>query len=449
MSFALLRDLSFQAALLNVLLMSGYVWLDHGRGFVALHPDVTNALFIAFGWSCIVNQLVYLVTYSGSTPWPAGWTILSEWLGLFGSFTYASTSLLYSDETGAYITVVCVVEALGATLYIASAITAAAGWWLDRPFSIERGVNSKDGPLVVRVLKDPVAWAHLTNFVPAIVYVSSSLTVLETHFSRPVSRADAGTPAFSPLLRQLSRIYWYGDILWLANGLLWLWLCVQDFEAEEETAESSGTGRDAAIASSTGAPLSAFTESLLGSFEGGLTAIGAPAPLNLQHGGDTLDDDNFSSASAITSPGSVDGLVPALRRQKRKRVKALAPEKPSRILRNSTPYEVLGPFKRTVRCLFRTDATESLELGADPTTAGVDPSPKTRSTAQASVSARSLRIAVGAAATVVASSTPVARSSPAIFDPSPNGLKFSLRLPPRGSVRKIEEELELQTLSKQ
>ena len=33
-------------------------------------------------------------------PWPAGWSILAEWLELAGSFMYAATSLLYSRETG-------------------------------------------------------------------------------------------------------------------------------------------------------------------------------------------------------------------------------------------------------------------------------------------------------------------------------------------------------------
>ena len=438
-----LSDLSFQAALLNVLLMSGYVWIDYGRGFVSSHPEVTNALFITFGWAYIVNQLMYLVSYSGSMPWPAGWTILSEWLGFFGSFTYAATSLLYSDEKGTYITVVCTVEALGAMLYIASAITAAAGWWLDRPFSIERGVKAKDGPLAVRVARDPVMWAHLTNFVPAVVYVSSSLTVLETHFARPASRADAGAPAFAPLLRQLSRIYWYGDVLWLFNGLIWLWLVVRDFDGGDDEKNDSQSGSGDAVSNSTSAPLASLADSLLANVE---VVAASAQPLNLQSAEVDVDDDNFSSASAVTSP-SVDGYISSAqigRAKRGRRAKAPPPEKPSRILRQTTPYEVLGPCKRTARCLFRVDATESFEISADAVTATGSAKKSTGGTPSGSATGSpiGLRMAVisAAVASASASASPRSRAIPA----NENG--FSLRLPSKRAP--VHEELEMLTFKR-
>lgn len=437
-------DLSFQAALLNVLLMSGYVWVDYGRGFVAAHPAVTNGLFVAFAWAYIANQLMYLVSYSGSTPWPAGWTILSEWLGLLGSLTYAATSLLYSDERGTYITVVCTVEALGAMLYIASAITAAAGWWLDRPFSIERGLKAKDGPLALRVARDPVMWAHLTNFVPAVVYVSSSLTVLETHFARPASRADAGAPAFAPLLRQLSRIYWYGDVLWLLNALIWLWLVVRDFDGgggNDEKTESQSVGGD------TGAPLASLADALLADVVE-VAAASALSPMNLQSA--DVDDDNFSSASAVTSP-SVDGLASSAQKERAKRsrrVKALQLDKPSRVLRQTTPYEVLGPCKRTARCLFRVDATESFEIGADAVTATGNAKRSAGGSAgtpsAGSPGPLGLRMAVISAAVASASANP-RRTTPA---PPATENSFSLRLPSKRTPVREVEELEMLTLNK-
>jgi hypothetical protein len=76
------------------------VWIDYGRGYVSTHPRTSNALFIAFAWAYVAVQALYVAAWSGAMPWPAGWSILAEWLELAGSFMYAATSLLYSRETG-------------------------------------------------------------------------------------------------------------------------------------------------------------------------------------------------------------------------------------------------------------------------------------------------------------------------------------------------------------
>ena len=54
--------------------------------------------------------------------------------------------------------------------------------------------------------------------------------------------ADAGPVRLPELLRQLARVYWYGDILWFVNVGFWMALWVRDswYEAQAEAEDAVG-----------------------------------------------------------------------------------------------------------------------------------------------------------------------------------------------------------------
>jgi hypothetical protein len=318
---AALRDRGFYAAAGNFLLMAVYVWADYGRGFITLHPDLLDAIFIAGAWAYVVDQMLYISLHAGEQPWPSGWTMLSEWLGVAGTFCYAATSIMYLDKSGALAVQVLFIEAFGAVVYVAAAITSAAGWWLERP--IDGRHAAEKGAVWLRVLRDPYAWAHATNFLPAIVYVASSLTAAELHFFKaPPSAENADAPQFSALLRQLSRVYWYGDILWAANGALWLWLYFADAEGGEG-GEGGGDG---------------------------------------DGGGSGADSSGAASPEKVGARGGLQIRLleeePARAPARLRRVAGQAPRRWR--VKETTPYVVLGPLYRTASCLFGAAAVETL-----------------------------------------------------------------------------------------
>ena len=248
---------TFWANFTNVLLCAGYAWTDYGRGFLELHPSLIDVLFIFLAFSYVLNAIAFIAIHAGEMPWPSGWTMLGEWLSLLGSICFAITSIMYLDRSGAHALPVLLVEASGSLVYAAAAIVQMAGGILEAPLKIGLKKKSTLQKRIVRYLSDPYMWAYLSNFIPAMVYLASNLTAAELHFAREASDVqDADMPQFSGLLRQLSRIYWYGDIIWLINSIQWLVLYFTDaYESDKPLSPNGDIGEVGATKSVPSSPL--------------------------------------------------------------------------------------------------------------------------------------------------------------------------------------------------
>jgi len=238
--------LSLAANVLNVILLGFYVWLDYGRGFLTTSPDLLNTLFIACAWTYIVNGFMYLYLHEGELPWPSGWAMWSDWLNTLGNLCFAGTCLLYSSENTQEwaVKTVLLVETLAAFVNGTSAICGFAGWFFDEDLE-EVGTLAT----IQHVLTTPDTWAHFTNFVPALVYMGSAMSAYVIHAAQLANaQAGQGTAKMPNILKLTSQTYWYGDIIWLGNGVLWLILWYRDQCAEEEDGEGEGgEGADEAL----------------------------------------------------------------------------------------------------------------------------------------------------------------------------------------------------------
>lgn len=387
-----LLDKSFHAAFSNLILCAMYAWVDYGRGFLESHPFMLDELYILFAWSFVVNAALYLSCHEGSTPWPSGWTMLGEWSSFFGACTFAATSIMYLDKSGQFTVFVLVIEAIGALLYAFSSIMFTAGWWLERPLHVGARKGPKRTRLqsLVRLVKDPYMWAHATNFLPSVVYIASNMTATELYFfRRPVSVEDADIPQFPELLRQLSRIYWYGDLIWLLNSVQWL---VLYFDSGEEVEEHP---------SSPEAPQSKLLDELMGS---------------LHDSGDGKGHEHMSASLLQAGHREEDvngGLVvipdPIVRSPRRKQA-----ERKWKI-KDYTPYRVLGPCIRSWDSLFGISHDSPLQRNVVPapvSSINHYPAPDTDDARTPDIhvgrlsSGRVLRLAVGVAAVGTASASP-------------------------------------------
>jgi len=161
----------------------------------------------------------------------------SDWLNFFGNFFYAYTCLLYAGESSSesYVRIVLIVETLAAFVNGSSAICGFAAWWFEEP------LESSDGTVLdtlKHVLSSPYAWGHFTNFLPALVYMGSAMAAATIHYAQLANEVQgAGAVKMPDTLRLMSKVYWYGDLIWLGNGLLWLFLWYRDQCEEEETEE--------------------------------------------------------------------------------------------------------------------------------------------------------------------------------------------------------------------
>jgi len=322
---SLLASRGFLAAALNAALMLLYVWADYGRGFLASDVGVLDALYIFGAFSYVGAQALYLSLLSGAQPWPSGWSVLAEWASIVAQSLYAATSIMYLDKSGALAVPVLVIECVGALLNAAAATCAFTGWWLERPLAPPRAPGAPPrAPLAARLARDGYAWAHATNFVPAIIYIASSLTAMNLAFFRvraaPGDAEVADADQFSALLRSLARIYWYGDVGWAVNAFVWLGLCVHEAavaeaeEAEEEAGAGGGGGGDAASTPASG--------------DGGLK-------LRLLDGADA-----DGAGGLVPLPHALERPSPAHRRARRRWA-----------IKETTPYRLFGPCERSLAVL--------------------------------------------------------------------------------------------------
>ena len=308
-------DALFFANFFNLVLMVFYVWADYGRGYLADDVAALNALYQALAFLYLADGALYLFAHEGELPWPSGWSMWSDWLNLLGNACFAATACLYPRESSeGVITAVLVIEALASLVNASSAICGFAGWWME-----SRLDTATQGPLaeLCALFASPDAWAHITNFLPAVVYMGSSLAAAEINYARLSDLSSgAGAVRMPEILRLLARVYWYGDILWTVNAALWLLLWVRDQQYEEadggDGGEGSGSGSiNGSGSKSAGLLASGLKESLLDAPEGGAEA----------------------------GAGAVARRMHARRRRLKKR------------LRDTQPYHLYVPFLRWFRVL--------------------------------------------------------------------------------------------------
>jgi hypothetical protein len=219
--------------LLNLLLMCFYVWADYGRGYLAEDPSVLNSLYQGLAFAYVADGAMYLYLHEGELPWPSGFSMWSDWLSFTGNCLFAATSCMYPMESSeAITTAVLVMEALASLLNVAAAICGFAGWWMESALDAARVGCGQE---VWGLLTSLDAWTHITNFLPAVVYIGSSVAAAEINYTR-LADLDDGTGAvrLPELLRNLSRVYWYGDILWTINALFFLAANLRDQQFEHE-----------------------------------------------------------------------------------------------------------------------------------------------------------------------------------------------------------------------
>ena len=337
--FWFLTNAMFWANFTNVLLCIAYAWVDYGRGFLQQDILLLDVLFIIFAFGYVGNGALYISLHAGEMPWPSGWTMLGEWLSFAGSVSFAVTSIMYLDKSGTYTLHVLIIEALAAIFFAASSVFAAAGWRLEMPLKVagKKRVKRTVFERIVRHLNDPYMWGYATNFIPAMVYIASNLTATELYYARQGSDVqDADVPQFSELLRQLSRVYWYGDLIWLVNSVQWLIIFFSDSsEADVALPDDDGGGGD--IKNSHASPLMNDLRGSLRDETSGQSRHVSPHTGGLQIR--LLDDDTNGGLIAIPQPIIVH---PRLRRRQERRWH----------IKDTTPYPIFGSCIRSWDSLF-------------------------------------------------------------------------------------------------
>jgi hypothetical protein len=317
-------DLLFFANLLNLLLMALYVWADYGRGYLEEDPALLNGLYAALAFAYVADGALFLYAHEGELPWPSGFSMWSDWLSCAANAAFAVTACLYPRESSEAITTfVLVAEASASLVNGAAAICGLAGWWME---SNKETAAEGCGGEAWGLLTSLDFWAHVTNFLPAVVYMGSSVAAAEINYARLDDlAADAGPVRLPELLRQLARVYWYGDILWFVNAGFWMALWVRDswYEAQAEAEE-------AAAAAGAAAP-----EALAGGEEKGSSSGSSSSGSLTEHLLEGSDD----SATPVKGGALAHAPSTSQRLHRERRKKRL-------LLRDTEPYHLFIPFLR-------------------------------------------------------------------------------------------------------
>ena len=321
-------DLLFFANLANFLLMAAYVWADYGRGYLAEDQDLLNSLYMALAFAYVAVGGLYLYAHEGELPWPSGFSMWSDWLSCLGNVVFAATACLYPQESSEAVnTLVLVAEASASLVNGAAAICGLAGWWMEsNKETAARGCGSEAWGLLTSL----DFWAHATNFLPAVVYMGSSVAAAEINYARLDDLSTgAGAVRLPELLRQLSRVYWYGDLLWTLNGAFWLALWVRDYQYEEELVAEEE--QEAAAAAAAGEKGGGSSSSSAGS------GSGLGARLLAGAGQGRAEEEEGEAAASLAALHAGSSTAQRVHR-KRHRIK--------RLLRDTEPYHLYIPFLR-------------------------------------------------------------------------------------------------------
>jgi hypothetical protein len=243
-------DPLFIANILNLVLMLLYTLIDFLRSFDSSNPVLISTALIILAVAYVYDAYLYLCSWG--TELPEGFALSGEVLNILGSIMYAITSVLYlyeatnEGDTDA----VFGMEAICTIIFLVDAVIYFAVWYANpAEYTPGRGCDWRDLDL----------WGNLLNVIPAIIYVVANVNGLMLHFSSRSSLDEALPPSSSshlnhtffnqqvdlfsdtnPLsewkpsksstfLRDLVKIYIYGDVIWTIDALVLIAAWCRDY----------------------------------------------------------------------------------------------------------------------------------------------------------------------------------------------------------------------------
>jgi len=247
-------DPLFIANALNLVLMLLYTLIDFLRSFDAANPALISAALIILAVAYVYDAYLYLRSWGVELP--TGFALSGEVLNILGSVMYAITSVLYlyeatnESDTDA----VFGMEAICTIIFLVDAVIYFAVWYANpAEYTPGRGCDWRDLDL----------WGNLLNVVPAIIYVVANVNGLMLHFSSRSSLDDALPPSnlnqtrwvetyltapmvdpivdplvglgewkpskSSTFLRDLVKVYIYGDIIWTIDAVVLIAAWCRDY----------------------------------------------------------------------------------------------------------------------------------------------------------------------------------------------------------------------------
>jgi hypothetical protein len=266
-------DPLFIANALNLVLMLLYTLIDFLRSFDAANPALISAALIILAVAYVYDAYLYLRSWGVELP--SGFALSGEVLNILGSVMYAITSVLYlyeatnESDTDA----VFGMEAICTIIFLVDAVIYFAVWYANpAEYTPGRGCDWRDLDL----------WGNLLNVVPAIIYVVANVNGLMLHFSSRSSLDDALPPSnlnqtrwvetsltdpmvdpmvdpkvdpmvglgewkpskSSTFLRDLVKVYIYGDVIWTIDAVILIAAWCRDYvtwtkDDEEEEEEGA------------------------------------------------------------------------------------------------------------------------------------------------------------------------------------------------------------------
>lgn len=256
----LYNDPLFIANALNLVLMILYTLIDFLRSFDAANPALISAALIILAIAYVYDAYLYLRSWGVELP--TGFALSGEVLNILGSVMYAITSVLYlyeatnESDTDA----VFGMEAICTIIFLVDAVIYFAVWYANpAEYTPGRGCDWRDLDL----------WGNLLNVVPAIIYVVANVNGLMLHFSSRSSLDDALPPSHlnqtlygedpmlslgewkpsksSTFLRDLVKVYIYGDVIWTIDAVVLIAAWCRDYVTWGEREEEEQEGKSISI----------------------------------------------------------------------------------------------------------------------------------------------------------------------------------------------------------
>jgi len=318
----LLRDPLFMGHALNVVFMVLYSLLDFFRAWDASNAAVVGAGLIALGFGFLLDAALYLLSWNPSMApgaWPTGAALAGEALNLMGSALYAATSVLYlyEPESAFDTDLVFGMEAVSTLVFLLDAVVYFVVWYAAPAKKARgKGCNWRDLDLWSNLLNVAAALIYVVaaanglllhfstrsglvealrpaglpsplpaptpTLLPAPTLLPSAAPLALLAAVRLKARAPVLAPlpspsALSPLplpapalgeewsptrpsavLREMARVYVWGDVVWTIDALFFLAAWARDsvgleFDEGEGDGEGEGEGEDEGGAEARGA----------------------------------------------------------------------------------------------------------------------------------------------------------------------------------------------------
>jgi len=223
--------------------------IDFLRSFDSSNPVLISTALIILAVAYVFDAYLYLRSWGSELP--KGFALSGEVLNILGSIMYAITSVLYlyeatnEGDTDA----VFGMEAICTIIFLVDAVIYFAVWYANpAEYTPGRGCDWRDLDL----------WGNLLNVIPAIIYVVANVNGLMLHFSSRSSLdealpppsssnlnhtflyqqvdliSDTGLGEWKPsksstFLRDLVKIYIYGDVIWTIDALVLIAAWCRDY----------------------------------------------------------------------------------------------------------------------------------------------------------------------------------------------------------------------------